>query len=186
MTPAATVSSTRPRTGQPAKQQFSERLSQPRSPSVHSEVEVEQRDAGGLAHGDSRRGQPEQGAPRGHPFDERPEVQRAGHHEPRVERGEGALEAGRTHRRLLERDLLLLARVRRVVGRDAVDRAVAQGLARAPRGRSRRRAAGSSSCACRGSARPPRSAAGGGGWPRRSRAGRRPWPPRRPAPRPRS
>ena len=41
----------------------------------------------------------------------------------RVERREGGLQPGGAHRRLLEGDLLLLARVRRVVGGDAVDRA---------------------------------------------------------------
>ena len=45
-----------------------------------------------------------------------------------MEGGEGGLEPGHAHRRLLERDLLLVARVRRVVGGDALDRAVAQAL----------------------------------------------------------
>ena len=45
-----------------------------------------------------------------------------------MERGEGGLEAGHAHRRLLERHLLFLRRVRGVVGGDALDRAVAQAL----------------------------------------------------------
>ena len=45
-----------------------------------------------------------------------------------MERGEGGLQAGHAHRRLLEGDFLFLGLVRRVVGGDALDRAVAQAL----------------------------------------------------------
>ena len=96
------------------------------------------------------------------------EVDQPGQHEPGVQRGERRLEPGHAHRRQLERLLLLLARVRRVVGGDAVDRARAQRPRSAPGGRPRRAAAGSSSSWCRASARPRRSAAGGAAWPRRS------------------
>ena len=64
----------------------------------------------------------------GHPLDEQRQVEDARQHEVGVERREGGLQAGRAHRRLLEGHLLLVARVRGVVGRDAVDRAVAQPL----------------------------------------------------------
>ena len=45
-----------------------------------------------------------------------------------MQRGEGGLQAGHAHRRLLEGNLLFLRRVRGVVGGDALDRAVAQAL----------------------------------------------------------
>ena len=45
-----------------------------------------------------------------------------------MEGGEGGLEAGHAHRRLLEGDVLFLRLVRGVVGGDALDRAVAQPL----------------------------------------------------------
>ncbi len=64
----------------------------------------------------------------GHPLDERAELEVAGQHQLGVERRERGLEPGHAHRRRLERLLLLLAGVRRVVGRDAVDRSGAQGL----------------------------------------------------------
>ena len=51
-------------------------------------------------------------------------AEHAGHDELGVHRGERRLQAGRAHRRLLERHLLLVARVRGVVGGDAVDRPV--------------------------------------------------------------
>ena len=54
---------------------------------------------------------------------------RPGHDEVRVERRERRLEAGDAERRLLERDVLLVARVRRVVGRDARDRAAPERVA---------------------------------------------------------
>ena len=56
------------------------------------------------------------------------EIEDAGQHEVGVDRGECGLEAGHPHRRLLERDLLFLGLVRRVVGGDALDRAVAEAL----------------------------------------------------------
>ena len=72
----------------------------------------------------------------------RPRSSTPGQHEAGVERGEGGLEAGHAHRRLLERLLLLLARVRGVVGGDAVDRARAQRPRSAPGGRPRARSGG--------------------------------------------
>ena len=95
-------------------------------------VEVDERHVGRLAGGDQRGGQLEQPRARGHPLDEQLELEHAGEHEARVERGERRLEAGRAHRRLLEGHLLLIARVRRVVGGDAVDRARAQALDERP------------------------------------------------------
>ena len=62
----------------------------------------------------------------GHPLEERLEREHARQHEVRVERREGRLQAGHAERRLLERDLLLVQRVRRVVGGDARDRAAAE------------------------------------------------------------
>ena len=56
------------------------------------------------------------------------ELEHARQHQAGVQRGEGGLEPGDAHRRQLERLLLLLARVRGVVGGDAVDRARAQRL----------------------------------------------------------
>ena len=72
--------------------------------------------------------QAERLAARGHALHQQPEVEHARQHQPGVERGEGGLEAGHAHRRQLERLLLLLARVRGVVGGHAVDRAGAQRL----------------------------------------------------------
>ena len=48
--------------------------------------------------------------------------------QPRVEDGEGGLQAGDAEGCLLERNVLLVARVRRVVGRDRLDRPVAERL----------------------------------------------------------
>ncbi len=79
-----------------------------------------------------------------------------GQHKVGVERGEGGLQAGRAHRRLLEGHLLLVARVRGVVGGDAVDRARRAGPRSAPGGRTRCAAAGSSSGACPAGGRPRR------------------------------
>ena len=57
--------------------------------------------------------------PGGHPLEQRLEREQARLDEVRVERGEGGLEPGDAERRLLERHLLLVPRVRRVVGGDA-------------------------------------------------------------------
>ena len=64
--------------------------------------------------------------PGAHALEQRRERQDAGLDELRVERREGGLEAGDAERRLLERHLLLVTRVRRVVGRDRLDRPVAE------------------------------------------------------------
>ena len=87
-----------------------------------------------------------------HPLEQRREREHARHDEVRVQRGERRLEPGDAERRRLERRVLLLARVRRVVGGDAGDRAVAQRVDERGRGRRRCRAAGSSSCSGRASA----------------------------------
>ena len=71
---------------------------------------------------------PEGGGAAGQPLDQEAELDHAGQDELGVERGEGGLQAGHAHRRALVGDLLFLRRVRRVVGGDAVDRAVAQAL----------------------------------------------------------
>ena len=58
----------------------------------------------------------------------RSELEHAGQDQVRVENGERRLEAGHPHRRLLEGHLLLLARVRSVVGGDAADHARPQAV----------------------------------------------------------
>ena len=60
------------------------------------------------------------------------ELEHAGQDQLGVERRERGLQPGRAHRRLLERHLLLVARVRRVVGGDALDHAAAQRRRSAP------------------------------------------------------
>ena len=83
----------------------------------------------GLAAG--RQGRPldaERGGAAGHPLDQQAEVDHAGQDQLGVERGEGGLQPGHPHRRLLEGDLLFLGCVGGVVGGDALDRAVAQAL----------------------------------------------------------
>src|SRR5207244_8807424 len=62
----------------------------------------------------------------GHPLQQRLQLQQAGLDQVRIERGEGGLEAGDAEGRGLERDLLLVARVRGVIGRNGADRAVAK------------------------------------------------------------
>ena len=64
----------------------------------------------------------------GHPLEERLERDQPGLDEVRVERRERRLEPGDAERRRLERHLLLVPRVRRVVGGDAGDRPVAERL----------------------------------------------------------
>jgi len=91
-------------------------------------LEVEQRDVRARADTDRGQRQPVHGGAGAHALNEQLELECTAQHEPAVERREGRLQAGRAHRRLLEGHLLLVARVRSVVGRDAVDRAVAQPL----------------------------------------------------------
>ena len=78
----------------------------------------------------------------GHALEQRLERERARAHEVRVERRERRLEAGHAERRLLERHVLLVPRVRRVIGRDAGDRAVAERVDERLRGRPRRASGG--------------------------------------------
>ena len=79
----------------------------------------------GASEGRSR---PKGSAPPDEALDDEAEVEDAGQDQVGVDRGERGLEAGDAHRRLLERDLLFLRLVRSVVGRDALDRAVAKAL----------------------------------------------------------
>src|SRR6185437_2262816 len=60
------------------------------------------------------------------PLDEQRQLDRARSDKLGVELGESRLQAGRTHRCLLEWDLLLVTGVTRMVGCDAVDRARAE------------------------------------------------------------
>ena len=69
---------------------------------------------------------PERGGAAGQPLDQQLEADQPGQDQLGVDRGEGGLEPGHAHRRLLEGDLLFLRLVRRVVGGDALDRAVAE------------------------------------------------------------
>ena len=64
----------------------------------------------------------------GHPLDDQRQRQHPGRDELGVDGRERGLQPGRAHRRLLERDLLLVTRVRGVIGRDAVDHAASQPL----------------------------------------------------------
>ena len=89
--------------------------------------EVEQRQVRGCTDGDARPVEPEdRGRPGGHALEERLQREQSRLDEVGVERGERGLEADDAERRRLERDVLLLRRVRRMVGRDRGDRPVAQ------------------------------------------------------------
>ena len=103
----------------------------------HSRVEVEQDEVRRRADRDPRPVEAEDRAP-GRPTSARAASRAAatpGLDEVRVERRERRLEAGDAERRRLERHVLLLPRVRRVVGRDRGDRAVAQRVDQRARGR---------------------------------------------------
>ena len=126
--PAATVSSTRPRSVRPGEAAVLRAAFVAALPHDPLGVEVDEHEVRGLAHGDRRDEQVEQAEARRELLDDELERQRAGHDEVGVDRRERRLQPGRAHRRLLERDVLLVAGVRRVVGRDAVDRAAAQTL----------------------------------------------------------
>ena len=91
-------------------------------------LEVDEAEVGRAADRDRGQRQVEHRGAARHAVDHQRERERAGQHQLGVDRREGGLEPGGAHRRLLERHLLLLARVRRVVGGDAVDGAVAQAL----------------------------------------------------------
>ena len=87
-----------------------------------------QREVGHGAVGERRRRQAQGGGRVGaHPPHQDLERQTAGPHQVGVAGGEGGLEAGDPERGLLERDLLLVARVGGVVGGHAVDGAVGEG-----------------------------------------------------------
>src|SRR5207253_11209800 len=62
------------------------------------------------------------------PLDQQRQVDRPRQDQLGVQRGEGGLEAGDAHRRLLVGDVLFLRLVGGVVGGDALDRAVAEAL----------------------------------------------------------
>ena len=92
-------------------------------------LQVEEDEVGGCADGDARRLEAVDARGAGaHALEERGERKDARLDETRIERGEGSLEPGHAERRLLERDLLLLPRVRRVIGGDGADRSVAERL----------------------------------------------------------
>ena len=121
--PAAIVSSTRPCRRRPAKQQFSERLSQPCSPATHSASRSSSVRLAGSPTAIVGAGQVEQRGARGHPLDEQRRARcTPGSTRPLYSAANAVSRPVRAHRRLLEGHLLLLARVRRVVGGHAVDR----------------------------------------------------------------
>ena len=92
-------------------------------------VEIEQDEVGRLPHLDPRHRQPEEPSRAGgHALEHEAEVELARLDEVGVDRRERRLEAGDTERRLLERRVLLVPCVRRVIGGDAGDRAVAEPL----------------------------------------------------------
>ncbi len=90
-------------------------------------LEIEEHEVGRGADGDTRPVEVE-GACRScrHSLDERSQGQEPGLHESRVQNGERRLEAGDAERRRLERNVLLVQRVWRVVGGDRLDRPVAE------------------------------------------------------------
>ena len=93
-----------PRSVRPAKQQFSERLSQPRSPTTHSASRSTSVRFAGSPGAIARRRQAEQRGAGGHPLDEQRRASSTpGSDQLGVERGERRLQPGRAHRRLLER-----------------------------------------------------------------------------------
>ena len=126
MPPAAIVVRTRPCSVRPAKQQFSDAALVARLADLPLRLEVDQHQVGGAADADLRRRQVHQRRARRQLLDDERERQDPGLDELGVDGGERRLQPGRAHRRLLEGHLLLLARVRRVVGGDAVDRARSQ------------------------------------------------------------
>jgi len=95
-------------------------------------LEVDQAQVRGLAGGDPRSRQVVQGGAGGHPLDHRRERDLPGHDQLGEQGSERGLEARRSHRRLLERDFLLVPGVRRVIGGDAVDHAAGQRLDKRP------------------------------------------------------
>ena len=120
--------STRPCSARPAKQEFSRTALPALLAGDEAGVEIDEREARALADGDRGGLEAEERSAGGHPLEQQLQLDRAGQHELGVERGEGGLEPGGAHRRLLEGHLLLLARVRGVVGGDAVDDSGAEPL----------------------------------------------------------
>ncbi len=117
-------------------------------------VEVEQDEVRRRARRDARPVEAEDPRrPGRHPLEQRLERQQPGLDEVRVERRERRLEAGHAERRRLERHVLLVRGVRRVVGRDRLDRPVAHRVEQRDAGRARLAAAGSSSRSGRASER---------------------------------
>ena len=136
-------------------------------------LEVEDDEVRRGADRDPRPLQPvDAGRPGTHAVDQRGERERPRLDQARVEHREGRLEAGDAEGRLLERNVLLVTCVRRVVGGDRLDRPVLQRLEERLPVFLRREAAGSSSRWGRVSAPPRRSGRGGEGSPRRSPARR--------------
>ena len=132
--PSATVFTTRPCSVSPSSHELAESERKPVLSDRPLGVEIERDEVGARADLDARLDEVEgsRGAGR-HTLEERPEADDPWYHEVCVERAEGRLEPRDAERRLLERHVLLVTRVRRVVGRDARDRAspecVAQSLA---------------------------------------------------------
>ena len=117
---SATVSRTFPRSVLPSSHELTERERKPPSLTRQLEFSSSRTRFAGRADRDPRRVEPVRARRAGrHSLEQRLERQEPGLDEVGVERGEGGLEPGDAERRLLERHLLLVPRVRRVVGRDA-------------------------------------------------------------------
>ena len=128
----------------PAKQELDERLSQPSAPASHSACGSNRTRLASLPTARLGGSSPNGAAPALIRSTSDAQLEDARDDELGVEGREGGLEPGHPHRRLLERHLLLVDGVRRVIGRDAVDDAGANAVDRAPGDRPRREAAGSS------------------------------------------
>ena len=158
--PAAIVARTSPLSVSPSSHEFTERERKPSSRDPPARVQVEQDEVRRRADGDRAARRARRRAPG--PADIRSSSvssgSEAGLDEVRVERGERGLEPGDAERRRLERHLLLVARVRRVVGGDRArsSRPCSPSMS-AVRSARRRGAAGSSSGSGRASGPPRRS-----------------------------
>ena len=167
--PAATVSSTRPL--QAAAEQPRVRRARSEAVLAHlpAHLGAEQDEVCGRTDRDPRPLEAEDPRRAGrHPLEQRLQRDEARLDERGVERGERGLEAGDAERRLLEGDVLLLTRVRRMVGGDRLERPVDERLDQRRRGRRPSAAAGSSSGSGRASGPPRRSGRGGAASPLRS------------------
>ena len=89
---------------------------------------IEQHQVRLVSRGEAGKLESERGRPGAHPVDEDGQLEHPGQDQVGVQDAERRLQPGHPHRRLLERHLLLVHRMGRVVGGDAVDHAGAQTL----------------------------------------------------------